>query len=364
MTVTRSGSLAAVDKLLALGANANAAESWHQQTALMWAAADDQLEIATALLRAGADVNARSKVWPGQPPRPRGSETSFQSAHSNFPKGGFTALHFAAQYGAGRVAGLLADAGANLQATEPDGITPLMMAIINGHHDVAAVLVRKGADVNAVDRSGRGALYHAVDMNTLEWLFSRPNPEAVGRTRSGRHRPAAARARRQPERAADGSRIRDPARLGRQRQSDGRIDAVHEGGHDLRRAHDPAAARARRRSHPHHAEPDDADDGRRRPQLGGDLEPRHRGGDHRGDAVDDRPRRRRERGQRSGRNAAARRGAAGRGQGGAVPGRSRRRARGEEPSAGGRRSTRRSDRPTKATPPASAGPSARPPARC
>ena len=180
MTVTRSGSLDAAQKLLALGANVNAAESWHQQTALMWAASDNQVPVAAALVRAGADVNARSKVWPGQPPRPRGSETSFQSAHSNFPKGGFTALHFAAQYGSGAVAELLAEAGANLDVTEPDGVTPLMMAIINGHYDVAAVLVRKGANVNAVDRSGRGALYHAVDMHTLEWLFSRPNPKPSG----------------------------------------------------------------------------------------------------------------------------------------------------------------------------------------
>jgi ankyrin repeat protein len=180
MTVTRSGSLAAAQQLLALGANVNAAESWHQQTALMWAASDNQVPIAAALIRAGADVNARSKVWPGQPPRPKGSETSFQSAHSNFPKGGFTALHFAAQYGSGAVAELLAESGANLEATEPDGVTPLMMAIINGHFDVAAVLVRKGANVNAVDRSGRGALYHAADMNTLEWLFSRPNPKPSG----------------------------------------------------------------------------------------------------------------------------------------------------------------------------------------
>lgn len=180
MTVTRSGSLAAVEKLLALGANPNAREAWHQQTALMWAAAENQAQVVAALLRAGADVNARSKVWPGQPPRPRGSETSFQAAHSNFPKGGFSVVHFAAQYGAAEVAALLADAGANLEATEPDGVTPLMMAVINGHYDVAAVLVRKGANVNAVDRSGRGALYHAVDMNRLEWLFSRPNPQPSG----------------------------------------------------------------------------------------------------------------------------------------------------------------------------------------
>jgi len=180
MTVTRSGSLAAVQKLLSLGANPNAREAWHEQTALMWAASENQTTVAAALLRAGADVNARSKVWPGQPPRPRGSATSFQAAHSNFPKGGFTALHFAAQYGSGDVAALLAEAGANLEATEPDGVTPLIMAIINGHYDVAAVLVREGANVNAADRSGRSGLYHAVDMNRLEWLFSRPNPQPSG----------------------------------------------------------------------------------------------------------------------------------------------------------------------------------------
>lgn len=180
MTVTRSGSLAAVEKLLALGANPNAKEAWHQQTALMWAASENQAQVAAVLIKAGADVNARSKVWPGQPPRPRGSETSFQAAHSNFPKGGFSALHFAAQYGSGDVAVLLAEAGANLEATEPDGVTPLILAIINGHYDVAALLVRTGANVNAADRSGRGALYHAVDMNRLEWLFSRPNPQPSG----------------------------------------------------------------------------------------------------------------------------------------------------------------------------------------
>lgn len=180
MTAIRSGRVAAVRTLLGLGANPNAKESWHEQTALMWAAAENQPEIVKALIEAGADVSARAKVLPGQPPRPRNSETAFQAAHSNFPKGGFTPLLFAAQYGAGAAAGVLADAGANLNDADPDGITPLMMAIVNGHYDVAALLVDKGADVNKVDKSGRGPLFFAVDMNTLEWLFSRPNPEPSG----------------------------------------------------------------------------------------------------------------------------------------------------------------------------------------
>ena len=180
MTAVRSGNVATVRALLARGANPNAKEGWLEQTALMWAASDNQAPVIQALTEAGADLNARAKVLPGQPPRPRNSDTAFQAAHSNFPKGGFTPLLFAAQYGAMDAVRVLADAKADLNLADPDGITPLMMATVNGHYDVAAELVRKGANVNAVDRSGRSALFFAVDMHTLEWLFSRPNPQPSG----------------------------------------------------------------------------------------------------------------------------------------------------------------------------------------
>ena len=180
MTAVRSGNVATVRALLARGANPNVNEAWLDQTALMWAASDNQAPVMQALIEAGADLNARAKVLPGQPPRPRNADTAFQAAHSNFPKGGFTPLLFAAQYGAMDAVRALADAKADLNLADPDGITPLMMATVNGHYDVAAELVRKGANVNAVDRSGRSALFFAVDMHTLEWLFSRPNPQPSG----------------------------------------------------------------------------------------------------------------------------------------------------------------------------------------
>jgi ankyrin repeat protein len=180
MTAVRSGSVETVRALLALGANPNAKESWFEQTALMYAASENMPQIAQALVEAGADVNVTAKVLPGQPPRPRNSDTAFQAAHSNFPKGGFTPLLFAAQYGATAVARVLADAGADLNAADPDGITPMMMAIVNGHYDTAAELARKGANVNAVDRAGRSALFFATDMHTMEWLFSRPVAQPSG----------------------------------------------------------------------------------------------------------------------------------------------------------------------------------------
>jgi ankyrin repeat protein len=180
MSAARAGSEAAVRQLLARKADPNRKESWLEQTALMWAAADNHAAVAAALIDAGADVNARAKVLTGAPPRPRGSETAFQASHSNFPRGGFTPLLFAAQYGSADVVRVLADRGADLNLPDPDGLTPMMMAIVNGHYDTAAVLLEKGADANRVDKSGRGALYFAVDMNSLEWLFSRPSPRPSG----------------------------------------------------------------------------------------------------------------------------------------------------------------------------------------
>src|SRR5262245_22137895 len=81
---------------------------------------------------------------------------------------------YAAREGAAGAARVLADGGAELNATDPDGTTPLVLAIINGHYDTAGVLVDKGADPNIADSAGMAALYAAVDMNTLAEVFGRP----------------------------------------------------------------------------------------------------------------------------------------------------------------------------------------------
>ncbi|MGE0593934.1 MAG: ankyrin repeat domain-containing protein [Vicinamibacterales bacterium] len=180
MTAAEAGNLAAVRTLLAHGADPNAAESWQGQTALMWAAGGGHADIVTALLEAGARPDVQATMLPGQPRLPRGQGVAIQAAHSNFPKGGLAALHFAAREGAIDAARALVDGGANLDITEPDGLTPLYMAIINAHFDLAAMLVERGANVNQADRVGRTPLFMTVDANTMEWLFSRPIPRASG----------------------------------------------------------------------------------------------------------------------------------------------------------------------------------------
>jgi len=89
-------------------------------------------------------------------------------------------LLLAARHGSLAAMQALATAGAKIDQPQSEGITPLIMAIFNGHYDVAAGLVAAGASVNIGDSSNRTPLYMAVDMHRLEWLFSRPTPRPSG----------------------------------------------------------------------------------------------------------------------------------------------------------------------------------------
>jgi ankyrin repeat protein len=62
MVVARSGRVDAARLLLKYGAKVNAVERWRGQTALMWAVAQKQPAMVAELVKAGADVNARSTV--------------------------------------------------------------------------------------------------------------------------------------------------------------------------------------------------------------------------------------------------------------------------------------------------------------
>ena len=78
----------------------------------------------------------------------------------------------------------LASLGADVNATDQDGITPVLSAIINGHFDVAGALLDKGADPNLADETGRTPLYAAVDANTMP-ASNRPAPKVVENAMSG-----------------------------------------------------------------------------------------------------------------------------------------------------------------------------------
>ena len=172
MTASRTGNVEAVRVLLARGAKVNAREQFLGETALMWAAAEGHLEVTKALIEAGADVQAISTVLD----TPKLSFPRSGGPNTPFPRGGWTAVMYAARQGAAETVRALADAGANLDVQDPDGTTALVFAIINAHYDSAAVLIEKGADPNIGDLSGMAALYAAVDIHTVRWTFGRPAP--------------------------------------------------------------------------------------------------------------------------------------------------------------------------------------------
>ncbi len=159
MLAIKTGALPVVEILIEAGANVNARETFHNQTALMWAAAapKNAAEIVKLLLSKGADVKPRALYsdWPSQ-------ITSEPRAQYR-PVGGLNALLYAARDGCYECVEELIGAGADANIPTPEGVTPLMIALDNDYNDVAKLLLDRGANPNLWDWWGRTALYIAID---------------------------------------------------------------------------------------------------------------------------------------------------------------------------------------------------------
>jgi len=81
---------------------------------------------------------------------------------------GVTPLHMAVMYNHKDVAELLITEGANLNSKDREGVTPLDCATTWGYKDLAELLIAKGANVNAEDDSGRTALHEASAAGYIE----------------------------------------------------------------------------------------------------------------------------------------------------------------------------------------------------
>src|SRR4029077_14432001 len=170
----RTGSPEAVKLLLDRGADVNAREQTLGENALMWAAAENHPEAARLLIARGADVNTRTSnlAW---------SKDRFglEGVLTILPHGRWTPLMYAGRQGSLEAARALVDAGAEVNALDPDRLTPPLIATMNGHYDVAAMLVEHGADPNMTDTSGMAVLYAAVDTNTLGEVYGRPGRKST-----------------------------------------------------------------------------------------------------------------------------------------------------------------------------------------
>ncbi|NBP61768.1 MAG: hypothetical protein EB091_03970 [Betaproteobacteria bacterium] len=118
------------------------------ETALMLAAKHGDLAMAEQLRKRGAEIN-----------RP-----------------GWTALHYAAAFGHTSMVDWLLGHDAYIDAESPGKVTPLMMAVREGHEAVAMHLVRLGADISYRSQAGFTAIDYARQQGRDQfalWLLDR-----------------------------------------------------------------------------------------------------------------------------------------------------------------------------------------------
>jgi len=152
----KTGDVDVAAMLVARGAPVDARERWQSTTPLMVAAAENHPAVVRLLISAKADVNAKAAqtelfIGPGDE----------STTYTQIPRGGMTPIMFAARAGCGECVVMLADAGANVNYEDRARVTPLNLAVYNGHFDTAALLLDKKANAND------GSVYLAVEMRNL-----------------------------------------------------------------------------------------------------------------------------------------------------------------------------------------------------
>jgi ankyrin repeat protein len=164
MTSARAGNVEAVKALLDHGADVNAKEAYRGQTALMWAAAERHAGVVDLLLQHNADWMVQSSFRETKIPK-----LSTASSISPISRGGLTAFLFAAREGDIDTAKAMLAHGVDINQTDVDGTSGLVVSIMNKQYTFAKFLLDRGADPNVTDVKGRAALYAAIDMRNEDW---------------------------------------------------------------------------------------------------------------------------------------------------------------------------------------------------
>lgn len=150
MLASRSGNADVVRALLTGGAKTETAER-HGQTALMWAAAEGNTAVVRLLIEAGANIHATLSsgftpfflaVREGRLDTVRAFLAAGIDVHATLPRPGNAPRSTAGSY---------------IRPVDP-GTSPLLLAVENGHFELAIALVDAGADPND-SRSGFTALH-------------------------------------------------------------------------------------------------------------------------------------------------------------------------------------------------------------
>jgi len=160
MLVARTGDIEAAKLLIEHGATVDARESFGGQTALMWASARRHPDMIEYLISRGAAVDARSAVRDYQ------RHIQAEGRPKSLDSGGFTPLLYAARENCMTCVDVLLASGADIDLPDPEGVSPVHLAIMNANWDLAKRLIDAGADVDQWDIYGEAPLYTAVGSYT------------------------------------------------------------------------------------------------------------------------------------------------------------------------------------------------------
>jgi uncharacterized protein len=145
LDAAEAGDRATALRLLAKGTNVNAAGP-DGTTAIMYAAANDDIELVRALIKAGANVKVKNQL-------------------------GTSAITEAAILGSAPIIDALLTAGADPNFKNPEGETPLMAVARSGKVEAAKLLVAAGADLNAKEGwGGQTALMWAAAQSQADMV--------------------------------------------------------------------------------------------------------------------------------------------------------------------------------------------------
>ncbi len=156
MTVARTGNVEAAKLLVEHGATVDARENFGGQSALMWAAARRHPAMIEFLLEHGAAIDARSTHRDYQ------RHITAEGRPKSLDSGGFTPLLYAARENCRACVEVLLAKGADIDLPDPDGVSPLHLAVMNANWDLAKQLIDAGANVNQWDIFGEAPLFTAV----------------------------------------------------------------------------------------------------------------------------------------------------------------------------------------------------------
>jgi cytohesin len=166
-----NGNIEAVKQHLAAGTDVNVKGGFADGTPLHYAAANGHKEIAELLIEKGADMNAKDEDG-GTPLdvaiKYKQTETVDLLRKHGGISGAADSIHLAAAVGNIEAVKQHLAAGVDVTAKGYRGFTPLHYAARNGHKEIAELLITKGADVNAKDEDGNTPLDKAIKRNHTE----------------------------------------------------------------------------------------------------------------------------------------------------------------------------------------------------